>query len=373
MKTKNTLLVLSFLLIISLFLANFLLSSETPKRDNLPDFYVGIDVAYDDTETIKSLIDEVSPYTNLFLLGSTGISENSTKLNELCEYLYERNMYFIIYGEDPTYLHLLEEVQSKWGERFLGLEYEDEPAGIQLDIGRWRPVEEAANYSDAANQFVETWSTWLNLQFIPNDPLPSDFHLFTADYSLYWFDYEAGFDVVMAEFGWNYSSRLNMALCRGAATFQNKDWGAMMTWTYDHPPYLGSGVQLYEYLITAYDGGAKYALVFDTNEDYTGGTLQQEHLDALKQFWQYMQANPRKYIPTNERVAYVLPEDHGYGFRGPNDKIWGLWEAGEFEFDVTMNLSYWMGKYARGLDIIYEDGLASNATYREYIFWNSTA
>lgn len=146
----------------------------------------------------------------------------------------------------------------------------------------------------------------------------------------------------------------------------------MMTWMYDHPPYIGSGAQLYENLIMAYDGGAKYALVFDSNEDYTGGILQQEHLDALKQFWQYIKANPRKSAQVGDRVAYVLPKDYGYGFRGPNDRIWGLWEAGEFEFDVSMNLSYWMGQYRNSLDIIYEDGLESNVTYRKYVFWNTT-
>jgi len=375
MKTKYILLILSLLLISLLFLANFILSNKAPPRKNPPDFYVGVDVAYADMQEIKSLIDEVSPYTNLFLLGSTGISHNSTKLEELCQYLYERDMYFIIYYEDPFHLNLLEEVQNKWGDRFLGVELEDEPAGSQLDRGQYMPVKFAANYSDAANQFVEVVGEYLNASFLNNysGPVPTDFNLFTVDYALYQFDYEAGYDVVMAEFGWNYSTRLNMALCRGAATVQNKEWGVMMAWKYDQPPYLGSGAELYENLITAYNGGAKYALVFDTNKNYTGGTLRHEHLDALKQFWQYMHSNPRDYVPTSERVAYVLPADYGYGFRGPNDKIWGLWEAGTFEFDLTMNLSYWMGVYSRGLDIIYEDGLASNATYREYIYWNSTA
>lgn len=154
MKHKYTLFLTSVILIISLFLAYCLLgSSEKPRLEEPSDFYVGIDVAYDNTQEIKNLIDEVSSYTNLFLLGSTGISHNSTKLNELCQYLYERNMYFIVYDEDPRYLSALEEVQNKWSDKFLGLEYEDEAAGSQLDIRKYRPVENAANYSDAANQF----------------------------------------------------------------------------------------------------------------------------------------------------------------------------------------------------------------------------
>ena len=47
----------------------------------------------------------------------------------------------------------------------------------------------------------------------------------------------------------------------------------------------------------------------------------------MKQFWQYVKANPRTITPVSDRTAYVLPEDYAYGFRGPNDKIWGLWQA----------------------------------------------
>jgi hypothetical protein len=119
-----------------------MLSFQIPVRKNPPDFYVGIDVAYADVGAIKSLIDEVSPYTNLFLLGSTGISHNSTNLFDLCQYLHDKNMYFIIYDELPFYLSYVKEVQKRWGDRFLGLQYEDELAGYQLDVGEWRPVEQ---------------------------------------------------------------------------------------------------------------------------------------------------------------------------------------------------------------------------------------
>ena len=117
--------------------------------------------------------------------------------------------------------------------------------------------------------------------------------------------------------------QLNVALCRGAATVQNKDWGVMIAWTYTQPPYIESGQELYQDLISAYDSGAKYILLFDSNKDYTHGILKAEHLEALKQFWQYAQSNPRKSYLIGERVACVLPKDYGYGFRGPNAKIWG--------------------------------------------------
>jgi len=163
-----------------------------------------------------------------------------------------------------------------------------------------------------------------------------------------------------------------IALCRGAATVQNREWGVIIVWTYNNPPYIESGEKLYDDLVLAYENGAKYILVFDSNEEYTQGILKKEHLDALKQFWQYVKENPRSIIPASERVAYVLPEDFAYGFRGPNDKIWGLWEADEFSFEISTDLGSLLKEYDTNLDIIYDDGIEIDKTYGKYIFWNGT-
>jgi hypothetical protein len=269
-------------------------------------------------------------------------------------------------------LNSLNAIKSKYSEKFLGLEYEDELGGSQLDSWEYRPVLEAENYADAANQFAGSINGYLNMQILPFSPFPSDFHLFTADYALYWFDYKAGYDVVFAELGWNYSRQLNVALCRGAATIQSKEWGAMITWTYDHPPYISSGAELYEDLIYAYENGAKYMIVFDSNKEYTEGILEQEHFEALQQFWEYARANPIKINQSGDRVAYVLPKDFAYGFRGPEDKIWGLWEADAFSFEVSESLSKLLEQYGSKLDIIYDDGLELDRTYSKHVFWNGT-
>ena len=371
MKTVYFIIFIIFVLASSLFIACGFLSLKTNSENSL-DFYFGIDVAYADVEKIKNLIDKVSSYTNLFLVGSTGISHNTSKLVEVCQYLYERDLYFIIYDETPRYLNSLNEIKDKWGDRFLGLEYEDEMGGSQLDLWKHRIVVEAENYSDAANQFVEAANMYLNFQLFPIYPKPSEFPLFTADYALYWFDYKAGYDVVLAEFGWNYSRQLNVALCRGAATVQDKDWGVIITWTYDHPPYIESGPELYQDLIYAYENGAKYVLVFDSNTEYTESILKSEHFQALEQFSEYVKANPRKNEINNDKVAYVLPKDYAYGFRGPNDKIWGIWEADTLSLEISENLGKIMGEYNIDLDIIYDDGLKLDNTYSKYIFWNST-
>jgi hypothetical protein len=198
--------------------------------------------------------------------------------------------------------------------------------------------------------------------------------LFTSDYALYWFDYKAGYDVVFAEFGWNYSRTLNVALCRGAAKMQNKDWGVMVTWTYNQPPYLESGSELYNDLVLAYENGAKYILVFDTNKNYTHKTLQGEHLAELKRFWQYTRDNPRVSDPIRNRVAYILPKDYAYGFRGPDDKIWGLWEADNFSLKISTEVGGLIDKCQNRLDLIYDDGLRAGSLYgySQLVFWNGT-
>ncbi|MBT8171566.1 hypothetical protein KJN74_01670, partial [Candidatus Bathyarchaeota archaeon] len=159
-------------------------------------------------------------------------------------------------------------------------------------------------------------------------------------------------------------------LNRGAATVLNKDWGIIIAWTYSDPPYIESGEELYEDLILAYNNGAKYVIVLDTNEDYTEGILKEEHYEALEEFWLYTLENPRNKIQTEKRVAFVLPKDYGYGFRGPEDKIWGLWEDTYLSLEMSHHLGSLLEEYGTNLDIIYGDEINTNEIYTKYIFWN---
>ena len=214
------------------------------------------------------------------------------------------------------------------------------------------------------------------LRHTREDPINSgNLTLFTSDYVLYWFDYKGGYDVIFAQLGWNYSRQLNIALVRGAATVQNKEWGAIITWTYNNPPYIESGTELYKDLVLAYENGAKYIVIFDSNKEYTQGILENEHLEAIKQFWEYTQSNPRQEIPISNRIAYVLPKDYAYGFRGPTDKVWGLWEVSsvrEFSDQLCIEVDSAINLYQERLDIIYDDNLELSNGYSKYIFWNGT-
>lgn len=378
MQFRNFLIVLFYLFLVFSFALHYTFPVEDPPRGSLPEVFVGVDVAYDDFAAIKRLADELSNYTNLFVIGSTGISYNTTLLYETCQYVYGKGFSFIIYADMPPSMWFVDfqfKYCERWGEKFLGFYAFDEVGGRQLDFTIPRPfrVYEADNYTDAGNKFVKNVTDGLNW-FKQGFDSSMGLRLFTSDYALYWFDYVGGYDVVFAELGWNYSRQLNVALSRGAAAVQNKDWGVIITWTYNHLPYIESGEDLYDDVTYAYENGADYIVIFDSDKYYSHSILKEEHLKALEKFWQYIQDNPRNYTETNDRVAYVLPKGYGYGFRGPNDKIWGLWEADSFSFEISTQLGSLLEHYGTNLDIIYDDGINSTNTkaYNKLIFWNGT-
>ena len=105
---------------------------------------------------------------------------------------------------------------------------------------------------DFANSFVNTSQNttgWLRSQ--------TPVKVFTSDYALYWYDYLGGYDVVLAQLGWNRTGTQDIALVRGAANLQGKDWGAIVTWKYDSSPYLENGTEMYDQMQLAYEDWSK--------------------------------------------------------------------------------------------------------------------
>ena len=125
------------------------------------------------------------------------------------------------------------------------------------------------NYDLEANFFVnDIVARDPGFNVLKNDTITT----FTSDYALYWYDYLGGYNVMFAELGWNCSVAEQIALVKGAARMQNKEWGAMITWKYnDEPYYLDSGSQIYNQMLTSYEAGAKYIAVF--NYPYDNGSL----------------------------------------------------------------------------------------------------
>jgi hypothetical protein len=344
------------------------------RREN--EVFIGVMAGQGSVDGILTFVDEVEDYVNLIIISDLNLTTNSTALYTILDSLDARGLYFIPfmslleYTNDPNFFQV---ARQRWGEHFLGVYTFDEPGGKQIDLAVHRPVDSAQNYSDAASKYVEAVSEEGLLRFANSFNMTGNFNIFTSDYALYWFDYSACYNVVFTQFGWNFSRQLHVALCRGAATAHNSEWGAILTWTFSQPPYLESADDLYKNMVLAYDNGAKYIVVFDFPTNVTEyGVLTQDHLDSMKRFWNYHKSTPQPEVYPAE-VAYVLPEDYGYGFRGPSDKIWGLWGPDNLSASIWNDANHLLDNYGSKLDIIYEnDEPGMKEGYNQLIFWNGT-
>jgi hypothetical protein len=379
---KRKAVVLAIALIATILVSLFALNEWFSNHQSTLEFFVGVELAYGDIGDVKNMVDKVKNYTNVFVVGSLEISFNQTALNEACDYIVEAGLYSIVlFTESQKYNYTIsqkynytifdwmKDAKQKYGDKFLGVYRYDEPGGNQLDKGSSMLVKNATNYADAAAYYTES------LQIIIDHYLNYSDKMFTADYGLYWFDYNAGYSAVFAEFGWNFSRQLHIALCRGAAKAQNRDWGAIVTWTYNDTPYIEPPEQLNEDLTLAYDAGAKYVIIFDYPKNGSYGILTEKHFDALKEFWNYIHNNPQNYGTDQAKVAYVLPQDYGFGFRSANDTIWGLWIADDLSSKVWDDAKKLIDQYHSHLDIVYNDPEFINvimSRYDKLIFWNET-
>ncbi len=359
------------LLLLTLFLAS---GSCTTVNAETTDVYFGVDIAY--PGNWQSLIDKVSSYTNMIIFGS----DSQNQHDQMCQYAYSKGMSFLAFSMAVPTRTWLENAKSKWGDHLLGIYYQDEPCGPQLDntegIGRWVggyfQKLYPANYAEAADIVVETKKYLMDYVHSELSQAPY-YPLFTSDYALYWFGYKVGYDVLLTQFSYDYNRQIDVALCRGAATVQNNEWGAIIVWKYDHPPYIESAEEMYNDLVLAYNNGAKYITVFDANEGYSQSVLTEGHYQALKQFWKYMHDNPRTAAPAKSRVAFVLPKGYGYGFRGTWEKVWGIWPTDSFALQMSSHVDRLLEVYGDRLDVIYDDGLTSTntAAYSKLIYWNA--
>ena len=387
------------LIIVSPFLAVW---TYTPQTTTVPEFYFGVEYAVDDhsVEDCKALVDRTKEFTNMFVVDSFGITSDVIKLNEVCDYVYDAGLDFLVFFISPIgdemmfrynfWPHLwISDAVDRYGDQFLGAYAMDEPGGSQLDIGNFRMMnpEDIESASQATSLYVENLDA--HVEYYTQITDYEDITVLTADYGLYWFDYKAGYDTILAEFGWNQSRQLHVALCRGAATVQDQDWGIIETWTYNHSPYMTSAEELYDDMVLAYNNGAKYFVIFDHPatdfSDY--GILTDEHFQAMEDFWEYVENNPDKHGVEKASIAYVVPETFGYCFRNGHDKVWGLdpykfvedrwgdYNATELAQKVWMDVTYLLDEYGSGLDIVYSDpdfDAVLTKKYDELFFWNQT-
>jgi hypothetical protein len=353
------------------------------------DFYVGVSFCGDTAAEAKLLIDRVKSYTNLFVLQSGPVSANETATTEICDYAVNAGLKIIVFFGDLTprllsadlvwRLSWLNTTRYRWGDQFLGVYYYDEPGGIQIDCNwtginplHWNITYDEPAYDTMAGLYK--WGFQVDQGFqVAKEESPN---LFVSDYALYWFDYLAGYDVVLAQAGWNHSLTQDIALVRGAARLQGKSWGVILTWKYTEAPYLASGDELYSQMLASYECGAEYVVLFNYAENMTGpyGTLQDEHFEGLERFWNDVVQNPLVlHGGTYADAALVLPSNYGWGMRRPDDKIWGWWGPDEKSPQIWNISRQLLAEYGAGLDIVYDDpAFPVEGIYRQIYYWNQT-
>ncbi len=371
--------VLAILMVVILFIAMKPIpnpASQSSNQISSQNFYVGVTFSSYTTAGAKLLIDKVKDYTNLLVVDSGPVSKNETSLNEICDYAVNQGLHIIVYFGNidlPWQIPWISSAKQHWGSYFLGIYFFDEPAGNLLDNPPdFANSSKPQTYAAMANLFVNSWQTMPGLHTIKTLPNPPT--TFTSDYALYWFDYLAGYDVILAQFGWNNSRAQQIALVRGAANLQNKSWGVIITWTYNEAPYLENGDQLYNDMVLAYENGAKYVVVFNyptiTGNSY--GVLTKDQFNALQRFWNKIKTNPHPTAFSAQNVI-VLPSDYGWGMRNSNDTIWGLWGPDTKSpqiWNITQTL---LARYGTNIDIVYADPRFSvGGKYTNIYFWNST-
>lgn len=453
--------VLVFAMVIGSVGVGMLTQSSNPEP-----FYVGVTYCGGSVEEAKLLIDRVKDYTNVFVLQSGELQIYPEKINEIGDYAVSSGMHFMVSFGNQAQMMLeswLEANEERWGDRFLGVYFGDEPAGKMLDGDITVAYDASGNsinfgegminqtgvdlrITKSPNSVVVTYKNGTYISFMTNGTVyvvyPDDYVLdyspdgevkklafpdyhvvpldgpevfsheealalhpfqtcgdvatffidayqdrldcpknnslqtFTSDYALHWFDYQAGYDVVLAQLGWNHTLAQDIALVRGAARLQDKPWGAIITWKYNNPPYLDSGEAIYEQMKMSYECGAEYVVIFNYAEDMTGpyGTLQDEHFDALKRFWnKVVQSSAVKHGSIEAETVLVLPENYGWGMRNPEDTIWGLWRPDENSQQIWNQLQSCLDQYGLGLDIVYLDPeFTGEGKYSQIVYWNQT-
>ena len=385
-----------------------------------PNAYIGVAFCGNTTQEAKLLIDRVKSYTNLFILdsGRNPVSENRSKVEEIGDYAVSQGLNIIVnLGVDdvtganntwfwnvPSLDAVKQNWTERWGTKFLGIYYNDEVGGVQLDAP-WR--EWFATYGAKLNQIDHPATNALYqiyiklLDYINNGTLPQNYTVeanffaqdvvagdpglqklnstgftsFTSDYGLYWWNYLGGYNVMFTELGWNSSVAEQIALVKGAARLQNREWGAMITWKYNSEPYLDTGDQIYNQMLSSYEAGAKYIAIF--NYPYNGnnnyGVMTDSQFIALQRFWSDI--NQMKYVDQSAPVAaLVLPQNYGWGMRSPNDSIWGFWPADSRSVQIGLTTSKLLAQYGVNLDIVFDDPAypVANGHYKNVYYWNST-
>ena len=324
-------------------------------------------VYYSDESGGKMLDDNVE-----FKDAVTGDSIQKTRYGDI---VLKKSNGVVIHYEIGGIIHLSEPTENSGSSTAYSTFYPNgTKTGEFIDQPSFETYEELIsvkpfkNADEAAERFVARDHD--KIEYLKN----SSVTVFTSDYALYWWDYLSGYDVTLVHMGWNISVAQQIALVRGAAKLQNKDWGIVITWKYNKPPYLDTGPEILSQMQTAYEAGAKYFALFNYYEDDSNpyGTMQPEHFQALEDFWNNVVKNPQvSHGATKADSVLVLPKNYGWGMRWSEDKIWGIFGADDQTQHLWNLKQSVLENYGVKTDIVYEDPeYPLTSEYQNVIHWS---
>lgn len=121
-----------------LFASLILYVSQTSFGQNTEQkpFLVGVTYGGNNVQDAKTLIDKVANYTNLFVLQSGTLMKDKTAVTSIGDYAINAGLDIMVYfGSDSAYYmeQWLKTYDGHWGNKLVGIYFNDEPAGKMLD------------------------------------------------------------------------------------------------------------------------------------------------------------------------------------------------------------------------------------------------